>query len=311
MGCFLACFRVKNDHNVHERPPSAVDRCGKDGAVRRSKLAALFLSEDNDSGRGNEFDQKCGRQPADEAEFQKTSDTVLQNRTDIGEEDDKLELSRPSSNDCSPMNQPLDSSPIKKEPFQTQTASFANDLTEEKIKVDFQGQDSVHELTEQITPDFRLNTISEKADCAENVDPEAPCSLTSVSVAFRFSLTGTEEPFSSPNGKEKANSINSRRLGEISNTPISKSFEADRPIIGLVAVHWKEDDDTSLVSPKLWDGNGIPNSTSKYKERVSWHATPFEERLEKALSDEKLCSQRKLGNGKPIKFYDEEGEHHY
>lgn len=25
---------------------------------------------------------------------------------------------------------------------------------------------------------------------------------------------------------------------------------------------------------------------------MSWHATPFEERLEKALSDEKLLSQR-------------------
>ncbi|OIS96455.1 PREDICTED: protein JASON-like [Nicotiana attenuata] len=67
----------------------------------------------------------------------------------------------------------------------------------------------------------------------------------------------------------------------------------DRPIIGLVAAHWN-DDETSRISPKWWDGNGIPNSTNKYKEdqKVSWHATPFEERLEKALSQETNIPQR-------------------
>ncbi|KAL6983226.1 hypothetical protein U1Q18_016617 [Sarracenia purpurea var. burkii] len=65
----------------------------------------------------------------------------------------------------------------------------------------------------------------------------------------------------------------------------------DRPIIGMVAAHWNEDE-PSRISPKNWDGNGIPNSTNKYKEdqKVSWHATPFEERLEKALSDETSIS---------------------
>ncbi|CAL8138285.1 unnamed protein product [Prunus armeniaca] len=77
----------------------------------------------------------------------------------------------------------------------------------------------------------------------------------------------------------------------------------DRPIIGLVATHWNEDESTR-ISPKWWDGNGIPNSTNKYKEdqKVSWHATPFEERLEKALSEESFISQRKHIEGKPIVF---------
>ncbi|XVF20823.1 hypothetical protein REPUB_Repub12eG0035800 [Reevesia pubescens] len=75
----------------------------------------------------------------------------------------------------------------------------------------------------------------------------------------------------------------------------------DRPIIGMVAAHWNEDE-SSHISPKWWDGNGIPNSTTKYKEdqKVSWHATPFEERLEKALSDESLISQRKNINQTPM-----------
>ncbi|CAN0897450.1 Protein JASON [Linum grandiflorum] len=78
----------------------------------------------------------------------------------------------------------------------------------------------------------------------------------------------------------------------------------DRPIIGMVAAHWNNDDPIE-VPPKWWDGNGIPNTTTKYKEdqKVSWHATPFEERLEKALSEEGLVTQKKpVISGKPIAF---------
>ncbi|XP_060209668.1 protein JASON-like isoform X1 [Lycium barbarum] len=84
---------------------------------------------------------------------------------------------------------------------------------------------------------------------------------------------------------------------------------ADRPIIGLVAAHWN-DDETSRISPKWWDGNGIPNSTNKYKEdqKVSWHATPFEERLEKALSEETNTSQRSQHSGTPPIAFNETEE---
>lgn len=47
--------------------------------------------------------------------------------------------------------------------------------------------------------------------------------------------------------------------------PSDKSPDADRPIIGMVAAHWNEDEPTR-ASPKWFDGNGIPNSTNKYKE---------------------------------------------
>lgn len=72
----------------------------------------------------------------------------------------------------------------------------------------------------------------------------------------------------------------------------------DRPILGMVAAHWNE---ASHISPKWCGGNGIPNSTTKYKEdqKVSWHATPFEERLEKALSEDNFISQRKQIVGVP------------
>nr|XP_029121599.1 protein JASON isoform X2 [Elaeis guineensis] len=79
-----------------------------------------------------------------------------------------------------------------------------------------------------------------------------------------------------------------------------KSSDAGRPIIGIVASHWNADD----LSHISWDGNGIPNTTTKYKEnqKVSWHAAPLEDRLEKALSDEKLLPKRKLLNGRPVEF---------
>ncbi|KAF2290677.1 hypothetical protein GH714_014969 [Hevea brasiliensis] len=91
-------------------------------------------------------------------------------------------------------------------------------------------------------------------------------------------------------------------------TASSKNFRfgktpTDRPIIGMVAAHWNENE-PSHISQKWWDGNGIPNSTNKYKEdqKVSWHATPFEERLEKALSEESFISQKKDINGRPLVF---------
>ncbi|EFH55539.1 hypothetical protein ARALYDRAFT_481999 [Arabidopsis lyrata subsp. lyrata] len=78
------------------------------------------------------------------------------------------------------------------------------------------------------------------------------------------------------------------RYLETSSSPWAFSITpGDRPIIGMVAAHWNEKEQ-SQISAKWWDGNGIPNSTNKYKEdqKVSWHATPFEERLEMALSEE-------------------------
>ncbi|KAK9663897.1 hypothetical protein RND81_14G004900 [Saponaria officinalis] len=137
----------------------------------------------------------------------------------------------------------------------------------------------------------------------------------------------------SPVVKSKENSVNEGMSGDITLSKWLKSLpprgdghnreaasirkanprkapEDDRPIIGLVAAHWNEQEDTPHVPPKWWDGNGIPNSTTKYKEdqKVRWHATPFEERLEKALSEETCAPQRKPIAGEPISFGELEGQ---
>ncbi|KAB2610865.1 hypothetical protein D8674_018897 [Pyrus ussuriensis x Pyrus communis] len=78
----------------------------------------------------------------------------------------------------------------------------------------------------------------------------------------------------------------------------------DRPIIGLVATHWNEDEHTR-VSPSggmETESQIQQTNTRRFDQKVSWHATPFEERLEKALSEESFISQRKNMEGKPIVF---------
>ncbi|PKA54736.1 hypothetical protein AXF42_Ash000571 [Apostasia shenzhenica] len=124
--------------------------------------------------------------------------------------------------------------------------------------------------------------LSEQKDC-KNAPKFSLCQETPASDETKTTLDGTEE-FSHS----------------------GKSPDVDRPIIGAVAAHWNEVV-PSRVPSKPWDGKGIPNSTTKYKEdqKVSWHATPFEVRLEKALSDEKLYPHRKLA-GRLIK--DDEDE---
>jgi hypothetical protein len=54
----------------------------------------------------------------------------------------------------------------------------------------------------------------------------------------------------------------------------AKSKDEDRPIIGMVAAHWK-DEEPEKLTPKWWDGNGIPNSTNKYKEVKSAPSLAF------------------------------------
>ncbi|CAH9112847.1 unnamed protein product [Cuscuta epithymum] len=110
-----------------------------------------------------------------------------------------------------------------------------------------------------------------------------------------------------PFNQEDNNDLHSGGIVRLSGTPGDGS-----PILGMVSsAHWY-DNDTSNVSPE-WQGiNGIPNTTTKYNEdqKITWHSTPFEERLEKALYDETLVLRRKQlsgGGGQPISLSENEG----
>ncbi|MQM15477.1 hypothetical protein Taro_048419 [Colocasia esculenta] len=63
------------------------------------------------------------------------------------------------------------------------------------------------------------------------------------------------------------------------------------PILGTVGSYWsctKGDTDSGSSLRSMSGTKGIPNTTSKYREdkRVNWHSTPFQVRLERALSRE-------------------------
>ncbi|KAL6629904.1 hypothetical protein ACP70R_029669 [Stipagrostis hirtigluma subsp. patula] len=89
-------------------------------------------------------------------------------------------------------------------------------------------------------------------------------------------------------------------VGDEVKEPCWEKSVFDVPIFAASGLNWDNDNPTPVL-PKAWDGNGIPNTTTKYKEDqvVSWHATPFEERLLKVLSDEKPRLQRNI-SGKLI-----------
>nr|AAC20717.1 unknown protein [Arabidopsis thaliana] len=129
------------------------------------------------------------------------------------------------------------------------------------------------------------NLIVNASLCKLHEDSNA--NLEQAKVQAYKEKTENESPTSTICGEKlEESSDGKKQIGEISSSPLSIN-PGDRPIIGMVAAHWNEKEH-SQISPKWWDGNGIPNSTNKYKEdqKVSWHATPFEERLEKALSEE-------------------------
>lgn len=118
----------------------------------------------------------------------------------------------------------------------------ANDFNSHQLSVDF--RESL-EQSESATPTLEAGV--KETSSLKNLKVEA-------------SLSSWIEPPPSTHDDDNPNLA----------TASSKNFHfgrtpGDRPIIGMVAAHWKENE-LSHISPKWWDGNGIPNSTNKYKE---------------------------------------------
>ncbi|CAN8247526.1 unnamed protein product [Cochlearia groenlandica] len=150
-----------------------------------------------------------------------------------------------------------------------------------------------------ITESYSLFKLLEDSDESQDkTDTESTTSVT-----FGGKLEEISDESYQIGESETSLSPKMKQSEEECNTNMSASSTialGDRPIIGMVAAHWNEKEQ-SQTPPKLWDGKGIPNSTNKYKEdqKVSWHAATFEERLEKALSEESGQSfilPRKFGN---------------
>ncbi|KAI4305957.1 hypothetical protein L6164_029282 [Bauhinia variegata] len=144
--------------------------------------------------------------------------------------------------------------------------------------------------------------IRDSLDQAQDATPTPEKGLKKTLDGNEYKVDGSLSSWLKP-----AAVIQEERKRRMETSTYIRKTPGDRPIIGMVAAHWNEDEE-SRIPPKWWDGNGIPNSTNKYKEdqKVNWHATPFEERLEKALSEETSVPERKPVCGNPIAFDEKE-----
>ncbi|KAL2938804.1 Protein JASON [Bienertia sinuspersici] len=246
-----------------------------------------------------------------------TPDEFQSDRT-VAENSAKLDAQRPHSVLRSPYPTPISLSDDMQTPG-TVYATNMKSLTKGNGRIRSQ---YVHTVSNPIQHPFQLDDLEE----------ENPVLDASGHEAEYLPKQGQATPSPAVDSSEK--SVNEEKLGDLSlsawlkppppkddgdrhilgaanfRKPNFGRTPGDRPIIGLVATHWNNQEQASQISPKGWDGNGIPNSTTKYKEdqKVCWHATPFEERLEKALSEESIVPQRKPITGAPILFEDLEGQ---
>ncbi|KAK8913579.1 hypothetical protein KSP39_PZI023785 [Platanthera zijinensis] len=329
MGCFLGCFRIKDDRSRRchlfsnscswkkkevlsdRKQYASVGSCeGKNSPCDKAGLENL---EENFDADDTDYDKL--RQ---EAKFLKTCGAILETPIEIR----KASVLQSVASDpcCKTINwdQQLDST----DDFPTKAPEI---VTFEEVKPKSCQREETDDTIKKVVR-FQNSTVEKNTRVEESdISPEVECQMqapgtiygsgspypTPLNLIDGLQTPGTIYPPKSENfrtGRIKTQFVfgvpdPSRRSFELEtkNTMDSREEQShsdnsprvDRPIIGTAAAHWSGED-SSRISPRQWDGNGIPNSTTKYKEdqRVSWHATPFEVRLDKALSDEKVYPQR-------------------
>lgn len=121
-------------------------------------------------------------------------------------------------------------------------------------KVHNDSHGSLEQAKQQLYKEQIEDESPSSADYGEKVEESSDEKMSKFEASFSPWLNRINE-----DGKENTAVLNDRTPRVAAMTP------GDRPIIGLVAAHWNENEETE-ISPKWWDGNGIPNSTTKYKE---------------------------------------------
>ncbi|CAL5068848.1 unnamed protein product [Urochloa decumbens] len=131
----------------------------------------------------------------------------------------------------------------------------------------------------EVSVDASLSTWlhSSENSTVDKAQSKSPGSISSVSREERPVLGGlTVEDL-----KQSSSASSPRRS--------PRNNREGAPILGTVGSYWhctEQDKDNHYCSSRSdWGTNGIPNTTSKYREdkRVNWHSTPFNVRLDRAL----------------------------
>nr|VDC79776.1 unnamed protein product [Brassica rapa] len=324
MGCLFPCFRARAAQSTTNSPVSQVILLGHES--KKNRLSDLFLSEEAPPSPCIHTDKDLN----DEAQFLKASGTTPATPVKIKKAPENLETPQRgkqftssqfdswiSSNSDAVIHLDEKTPEPCGEEVSEQTPSSCITDSQNSAKISTGNSDAGEESQGSIGTAFRdgVDRTIKVPLRAENITGK----IKSVRFECDFDQSYSSRSSKNTNSKipEKAGestlsvtcegkledssaSVSPwvKQSEEKSNNNISTITSRDRPIIGMVAAHWNEKEQ-SQISPKWWDGNGIPNSTNKYKEdqKVSWHATPFEERLEKALSEEGgqgFISSRKL-----------------
>uniref|UniRef100_A0A7N0T2R3 Protein JASON n=1 Tax=Kalanchoe fedtschenkoi TaxID=63787 RepID=A0A7N0T2R3_KALFE len=290
MGCFFGCFRAKD-----RRRPSPVVDTSRKARISRNQLSDLFVSQE----REEELASAIQPQPlhAQCKEAPETNKGVYSNKQ-------PLEPTTPAK--LAGLGKGFDS--VEEE---TPTSCISDLPTAGRNSV------SATEKNNQCDSNTSTTLVSSGSPNAHNWNGLAvsgnqrhppqkhknkPTPLQE-DLEVQGSLSSWLKPVQHDKLRKKVNF-----KAELDTYGRSGSTPGDRPILGTVAAHWSQKVEPAPVPLKWWDGNGIPNSTNKYREdqKVSWHVTPFEERLEKALSEENSISQRKHISGTHMAFEDSE-----
>ncbi|KAA8526190.1 hypothetical protein F0562_008071 [Nyssa sinensis] len=338
MGCFFGCFRIKDDHRPQTHIVSDPISSKPREVISRNRLSSLLLSEEKDGsenqGLGTSQPDIDVRELKDEAKFLKacehTPSSCISNGQNTGristsytegsgvgnqknksvrfecECDVTSFSSRSPSTEVASQNSKQSESAgnygvSKPSPYPTPLS-----LTDEMQTPGTVFPAYLENLVNGKNARIRSQYVHSVLNPVENFS-QWKWGMRETSVEKELKVEATLSSWLKPlptnqDGSNQRFDSTSSENARFGLTP------GDRPIIGMVAAHWNEDE-LSRISPKWWDGNGIPNSTNKYKEdqKVSWHATPFEERLEKALSEDSFISQRKHINGTlPVDFDENE-----
>lgn len=111
-----------------------------------------------------------------------------------------------------------------------------------------------------------LQLSSQTSEHLENSTPKS-VGVKETSSVPQLKTEATLSSWFKPQQFAHANDGPNDGIASSKNIPCDRTI-MDRPIIGMVAAHWNENE-PSQIPPKWWDGNGIPNSTNKYKEVCS------------------------------------------
>ena len=94
-----------------------------------------------------------------------------------------------------------------------------------------------------------------------------PNSLDSHSMSLLTENSSRQQGLT-PSRASFASSLTAETPNSIQSGPSPAKLAEDRPILGTVAAHWSHSSSSS--TQPWWDGKGIPNSTNKYKEVVTF-----------------------------------------